>query len=69
MDWARASQNPIHPIRRTHAVNFGPSLSMFNKAADIELSYKIMYVCTAAEKIFVMSWIGQSQLQDETRNI
>ena len=49
----RASQNPI---RRTRAAHFAPSLSMFKKAADIEFSYKIMVVCTTAEKIFVMSW-------------
>ena len=51
----RASQNPIRPIRRTRAADFGPSLSMFKKAADIEVSYKTMYVCTAAEKVFVTS--------------
>ena len=52
----RASQNPIRPIRRTRAADFGPSLSMFKKAADIEVSYKTMYVCTAAENFFVTSW-------------
>ena len=51
-----ASQNPIRPIRRTRAADFGPSLSMFKKAADIEVSYKTMYVCTAAENFFVTSW-------------
>ena len=49
----RASQY----IRRTRAADFGPSLSMFKKAADIEVSYKTMYVCTAAEIFFVTSWI------------
>ena len=53
---SRASQNPIRPIRRTRAADFGPSLSMFKKAADIEVSYKTMYVCTAAENFFVTSW-------------
>ena len=52
----RASQNPIRPIRRTRAADFGPSLSMFKKAADIEVSYKTMYVCMAAENFFVTSW-------------
>ena len=58
-DITRASQNPIRPIRRTRAADFGPSLSMFKKAADIEVSYKTMYVCTAAENFFVTSWTSQ----------
>ena len=49
----RASQNPI---RRMRASDLGSSLSLFKKAADTEFSYEIMYVCTAAQKIFVMSW-------------
>ena len=55
---ARASQNPIRSIQRTRAADSGPSLSMFEKAADFEFSYKIMYVCMAAENVFVlvMSW-------------
>ena len=52
---SRASQNPIRPIRRTRAADFGPSLDMFKKAANIEFSYKIMYLCTVAENFFVMS--------------
>ena len=43
LNCSRASQNPIRPIRRTRAAEFGPSLSMFKKAADIEVSYKTMY--------------------------
>ena len=73
-----ASQNPKCPIRCMCVADFGPSLSMFKKASYIEFYYKIMYMCTVAEKKFVIScswlnswlqWIGQRQLQDETRNI
>ena len=56
----RASQNPIRSIRRTRAADLGLSLSMFKKAAAVEFSYKIMYVCMAAEKNFVMSWLTSS---------
>ena len=48
----RTSQNPI---RHTRPADFGPSLRMFKKAADIEFSYKIMYLCAAAKKNFMMS--------------
>ena len=38
----KASQNPIHHIQHMHGADFGPSLSMFEKAADVEFSDRII---------------------------